>query len=1735
MGYQANDEMDDSNETQLADELNSVKNNAMNFNTEEQGDTPITRVSTSTSATNSIELSNTTIPPIISNNKSNAIDVMSDSVKSDNNNQHNPSDQSVPTTLKSVPNTMPVHDNSLPSMTIPKAATSLPDQISTKTETELTLNASSVKSTGFTNQQPPSSFSLPPLHSCDTVHTVPTALNNITSTTQEGNDRVTLDQPPNVALVSHTRTTPEVVVADKTATVAANATESSNLSTTPPNTEIDAGKTLSTEHHLPPHSSSERHSATTSSSITTTVVSKTLTPNTVTVVNRPTSASISYSTSDERVSPTIPQTAQQVAEEEAIAALRAPLVNLYGSYLCHSTDTSLEDARKRLRNAITQTRRLRQTFTERVYGKYRVCLRPPPTADEIIAKIKADPVNQLRQLKEEIANVREEKEIEKKEAAKLNNEMSQSSSADRVPVLSNIDNAEQLMFLTAGLNLVILPEDQSEEQLRAYTEAYNQSCTTGRSRSSISQAAATAGEVILDRTRKAAAMRVERQRRRQLQLLRGEVMADGESESNYSRLQVLKIAGSSSKQPAADTSIKNQSSATNLAGEKQSQASSRRAPTANSRGGRSRSQSSLPTSTLLSINPSADEVKIDGNPSAATLGLIARGVGQTMTKSTQQRLRHPHPESLGGRRRANMNPAPVKKDDDTTPPHPPEPFLQSNLANTLPPLPASKERLERKRVADDFLDNPATRKARRSVQCILNNFVDNSETPSIKPVAKINLLNNIRRQSLDSSDNNLSEASTDSTLNLTLTMSVLYALGIVTRAQPCTTDNTMYNVPNLNIENKALCSDKLLSLKGKIVSSSSTLTQSLDRHDEQPVPVELSRKRTRSANNDTAKQKQNHSSAACNNDNIVDENICSIESTDAVQVAPSLVDSVTAKSPSNPAILATTDMIRPKKRQRSSSSPTPTRPSNFGPPISSDQYLPQQIATTATMNFTANASMLPTQTHFAQSNAMNMFQFANQLRHMHHPAAGDLAEYLGSFQPHQHGYDPRLLGGTVTSPLSVFGLMQPIPNFPGYTIQDRAAAARAMLIREQHAATILGGYQVSHPPLPPFSQLQANPFTMGQSVPSLIVQPEVQAQTTSREDSSISETQDSNHMTKPIDISNNSVTETAPDDTKNEPINSETDLEFETEPKSNMKISDSTSAGGLQFIVPTCPPSLPLKHRERILAALFHEIAEEVDACECSAAIDYLLSVGSAIPIPKALILVPLKERLNTPGFKNASGNNTPLIRRDIVASAILMWLWATQEQTFQQAFRTNGRIDVDIDCKWLIQAAVDTAVSELSLEIAESMAKGKGKFAEATALRKANFASSNDPSDPEMLEATKKLDTCTAAIVCKALSTEMCINAQMNYVIPMSSLLIDFLDEARLGALRVKSQERTLLATMIARNTFLSENLAHAYASAMVRAGEALKHGRLFEISQDEAVMASTMIPYDIFTDDTGAWEDPCKPDDGFTVGLSGEELTRRAHARAMIQKSLRKLQDRHHIRGGTTTYGPFVDSETASSRTNSSTSKERPSLIPQRSGIKRRVSSMMEPPIVPGTGSASAKSWAVYHPRHLSVPLQWDPDDVGNLPYGLNQQSRFLSLSNRRSDQDSGGSKGSVGAPIPNDSADQYLHRSTSEINWVDVASIFQSVEVPRKSSRYKVIEPETHVTIDGTIFAPFYEEINVDLTTDEDESDDESNDVEDLSDAAVLARHQVVLDSMKAKLEAYLEARKKQQERRKNKYSK
>lgn len=602
-------------------------------------------------------------------------------------------------------------------------------------------------------------------------------------------------------------------------------------------------------------------------------------------------------------------------------------------------------------------------------------------------------------------------------------------------------------------------------------------------------------------------------------------------------------------------------------------------------------------------------------------------------------------------------------------------------------------------------------------------------------------------------------------------------------------------------------------------------------------------------------------------------------------------------------------------------------------------------------------------------------------------------------------------------------------------------------------------------------------------------------------------------------------------------------------PTFETSISDDKA---MKLYPPKRPQGLSVDDARLIRKGKLHEAVNGASGLEGQLAVlEYLNSIATAVPIPKALVFGPLKERL-----KNVGNSGAPPIARDVVVSCILVWLWANHEDHFQGAFLKNGRLDVDPDCKWLIQAAVDTAIRELTIEIADSIARGQGVFAEAAAARKAAAAGKTAApgTDTETPAPSKNVEITTAAIVSKSLMIELSIDQNLNTILPHFQAAIEYLDEARMQALTAKCQERALLATFIARKATMSESFSHAYTSAMVRAGEAIGHDKLFELVQNEEVRASTMIPFDIFTDETDEWEDPCKPEEGFSPELSADDLVRRAHARAMIQKSLRKLQDRHNIRGGVSVYGPYTDppadtaaaSEASSVQSGqSSTTLSMPvSLTQKLSGLKRKIAAISEPTPPPGTGSAAATSWSLYDPKHTSTPLVWDPSIKESQPYGrfsIGERARSVSLAlaSRGNEKSEGGKKQrrslSFNTPPPplygssKDDEEGESPRSTYPIDWVDVAGIFQNVELPRKSppSRSISAHHEAIVPLSGDIIAPFCRKfVGVSNIEQSGESDSE----EDLRDEIVLQRHQEVLDVMKARLTDFLEARKKQQERRK-----
>ena len=57
-----------------------------------------------------------------------------------------------------------------------------------------------------------------------------------------------------------------------------------------------------------------------------------------------------------------------------------------------------------------------------------------------------------------------------------------------------------------------------------------------------------------------------------------------------------------------------------------------------------------------------------------------------------------------------------------------------------------------------------------------------------------------------------------------------------------------------------------------------------------------------------------------------------------------------------------------------------------------------------------------------------------------------------------------------------------------------------------------------------------------------------------------------------------------------------------------------------------------------------------------------------------------------------------------------------------------------------------------------------------------------------------------------------------------------------------------------------MSEAFSNAYTSSMIRAGAALGYDDLGEIVQDDSTKCSSQMPFDILSDATGAWEDPCR-----------------------------------------------------------------------------------------------------------------------------------------------------------------------------------------------------------------------------------------------------------------------------------
>jgi hypothetical protein len=170
----------------------------------------------------------------------------------------------------------------------------------------------------------------------------------------------------------------------------------------------------------------------------------------------------------------------------------------------------------------------------------------------------------------------------------------------------------------------------------------------------------------------------------------------------------------------------------------------------------------------------------------------------------------------------------------------------------------------------------------------------------------------------------------------------------------------------------------------------------------------------------------------------------------------------------------------------------------------------------------------------------------------------------------------------------------------------------------------------------------------------------------------------------------------------------------------------------------------------------------------------------------------------------------------------------------------------------------------------------------------------------------------------------------------------------------------------------------------------------------------------------------------------------------------------------------------------------------------------------------------------------LRWDSQAAENAPYGrFTVGDRARTVTPTFASRAGGGKRVkrsiSVNAPLLSGSDrnnfESSLQRSTLEIDWADVAEIFQRVEVPKRSPQARGSTEDAHsIVIGSKIFAPFCRKIAPDAYLDQTDSD-ESDSIEDVSDEVILGKHQVVLDVIHAKMSAYLEAKRRQQEKRKS----
>lgn len=534
----------------------------------------------------------------------------------------------------------------------------------------------------------------------------------------------------------------------------------------------------------------------------------------------------------------------------------------------------------------------------------------------------------------------------------------------------------------------------------------------------------------------------------------------------------------------------------------------------------------------------------------------------------------------------------------------------------------------------------------------------------------------------------------------------------------------------------------------------------------------------------------------------------------------------------------------------------------------------------------------------------------------------------------------------------------------------------------------------------------------------------------------------------------------------------------------------------LPFTPPVPPKQLPKKITNLALRAKFHDamtVAAKSGGEKEVVLVEFLLSLGQAVPKLKSHIEKMLLAKLNLADKRTHVGilvgdDKFASDTREMIVALISMWMCVEQKDLVNGILSSeNGGSPAHSELEWLTTSAIGESLSAI-----------------APFLNSLSSATRDEQMKQVVL------------VVGKALTTEVFVSERQNAALPLMEELIKLLDSLRTDALQAKTRERVLLAALVSRSSNMTEAFSNAYVSSIIRAGEALTHEDVCEIVQDTDVRASTMLPFDYFQDNAGVWEEPCRPEQGYHSGLSGIEMKKEAHARSLLRKSMKRLQDQLGLKGGILDGGPYYP--LAPTIPSTPTTPTGPSLMRSISGSAKQK----------GPGDYAPPD-AAFNPGHFVPPMNWNINNVSNLPYGQYSldSMQYSSVGDILTDE----KRKEYQANQKNSSISlAQKFRSTHEIKWEDVANMFLHGGNSRQIDINSVLTAEQGpLGADDPanagkkkIYAPFVEPFNVSsleaIVPNEEDSDDE-----DISDETIIKAHQEVLDEMKLKLDAALEKRK------------